>query len=104
MIPLIKFNKKYYNPIINGNKTQTLRNHNKRLKEDEIAKAIFPGTELEVKIRITKTGYKQFKYLTEEDAEREGYMSLKELKTELHAIYPRLDPHDRLYYYQFEVV
>ena len=46
MINLIKFNKKYYQSIIDGIKTQTLRTSNKRLLEDESVKAIFPGTEL----------------------------------------------------------
>jgi len=47
MINLLKFNKEYYNNIIDGIKTQTLRTSNKRLQVDEIVKAIFPGTELE---------------------------------------------------------
>ena len=104
MISLIKFNKEYYQPIVDGIKTQTLRNKNKRLNPDEIVKAIFPGTDLEVMIRITKTGYKQFKYLDEEDAKWEGYNSLDELKKDLQEIYPSLDAFDRLYYYRFEVV
>lgn len=104
MISLIKFNKEYYQSIVDGIKTQTLRNKNKRLNEDEIVKAIFPGTDLEVILRITKTGYKQFKYLDEEDAELEGYNSLGELKKDLQEIYPSLDAFDRLYYYRFEVV
>ena len=104
MINLLKFNKEYYQTIIAGVKTQTLRTSNKRLLEDEIVKAIFPGTELELKIKITNTGYKQFKYLDEEDAMLEGYDSLDELKKDLLSIYPRLDNFDRLYYYRFEVV
>lgn len=104
MINLLKFNKEYYQPIIAGVKTQTLRTSNKRLLEDEIVKAIFPGTELELKIKITNTGYKQFKYLNEEDAMLEGYDSLDELKKDLLNIYPRLDNFDRLYYYRFKVV
>lgn len=104
MINLIKFNKKYYKSIIDGIKTQTLRKHNKRLKEEEIVKAIFPGTEKECYIQITNTGYKQFKYLNDEDAQLEGYKTLDELKKALLKIYPRLDNFDRLYYYQFKVV
>ena len=48
--------------MIDGVKTQTISKNNKRLQENEIVKAIFPGTELECKIKITDTGYKQFKY------------------------------------------
>lgn len=104
MINLIKFNKEYYQPIIDGKKTQTLRTSNKRLRVDEIVKAIFPGTDNELKIKITNVGYKQFKYLDEEDAHCEGYNSLKELQDDLRNIYPRLDAFDRLYYYRFKVV
>lgn len=104
MINLIKFNKEYYKPILKGLKTQTLRKSNKRLKEDEIVKAIFTGTTNECYIQITRTGYKQFKYLNEEDAKLEGYNTLEELKKDLLTIYPSLDNFDRLYYYQFKVV
>lgn len=104
MLNLIKFNKEYYQLILDGKKTQTLRTSNKRLQVDEIIKAIFPGTSNELKIKITDIGYKQFKYLDEEDAMLEGYDSLDELKKDLLSIYPRLDNFDRLYYYRFEVV
>lgn len=104
MINLLKFNKEYYQNIIKGVKTQTLRKNNKRLKENEIVKAIFPGTDHEIKIQITSTGYKQFKYLDKEDAENEGYNTVEELKKDLLKIYPILDDFDRLYYYKFKVV
>ena len=104
MINLIKFNKEYYNSIIDGIKTQTLRKSNKRLQEEEIVKAVFPGTKNECYLQITNTGYKQFKYLNDEDARLEGYKTVDELKKALLKIYPRLDNFDRLYYYQFKVV
>lgn len=104
MISLLKFNKEYYEPIIKGIKTQTIRKSNKRLRVDETVKAVFNGTDKDVKIRITNAGYKQFKYLDDEDAEREGFSSLKELKDTLMKIYPLLDPMTRIYYYRFEVI
>lgn len=104
MINLLKFNKEYYEPIINGEKTQTLRNKNKRLQVNEIVKAIFSGTDNEIKIQITDNGYKQFKYLDEEDAKREGYESVEELKNTLLDIYPLMMWSDRLWYYRFKVV
>ena len=104
MINLIKFNKEYYKPILTGKKTQTIRKNNKRISTLEIVKAIFPGTKLELKLKITGSGYKQFKYLDEEDAKREGYNTLKELHDELLKIYPRLDKFDRIYWYRFEVI
>lgn len=104
MYELLKFNKKYYQDIISGVKTQTIRKHNKKFKDDEIVKAIFPGIEDECYIQITSSGYKQFKYLDDEDAKREGYTDVKELKTELLDIYPTLDNLTRIWYIRFKVV
>ena len=103
MIPLLKFNKMYYQMIVDGVKTQTIRKSNKRFGTGETVKAIFPGTDLEITVIITDAGYKQFKYIDDEDAEREGYSSAQELKEALLEIYPRLDNFDRVYYYRFEV-
>lgn len=100
----LKFNKKYYLPILIGDKTQTLRRNNKRLREGEIVKAIFPGIKMSCKIKITKTGYKQFKYLNIEDAQHEGYSEISELKNELLKFYPSIGRFDRLYYYRFKVL
>ena len=104
MINLIKFNKKYYSDIISGIKTQTIRKHNKKFKDDEIVKAIFPGSEKECYLQITNSGYKQFKYLNDKDAHLEGYESVDKLKSELLDIYPTLDNLTRVYYIQFKVV
>lgn len=104
MYELLKFNKKYYADIISGVKTQTIRKHNKKFKDGEIVKAIFPGSENECFIQITSTGYKQFKYLNDEDAKREGYKSIKDLESELLDIYPMLDNLTRIYWYRFKVV
>lgn len=104
MLNLIKFNKEYYQPIMDGIKTQTIRKNNKRLEENEIVKAVFPGTELEATLRITKTGYKQFKFINDEDAKLEGYKNAKELKKVLLDIYPRLDALTRVYVYRFKVI
>lgn len=102
----IKFNKKYYEAIKNGSKTQTLRLARKRLdvQEDSIVKAVFPGINETLKIHIVKIGYKQFKSITLEDALLEGFENLTDLKNELLKIYPLMNKFDRLYYYRFEVI
>ena len=100
----LKFNKKYYEAIASGKKTQTMRNKNKRLRVDETIRAVFPGTDKELTIRITNTGYKQFKYLNDEDAELEGFDNLEELKNDLLDIYPLMDFMTRLWWYQFELI
>lgn len=102
----IKFNKEYYPLIRDGVKTQTLRIARKRLdvQEGDIVTAVFPGLEDTLTIRILKIGYKQFKSLNLDDAVREGYDSLADLKNDLIKIYPLITRFDRLYYYQFMVV
>lgn len=100
----LKFKKKYYLPIINGDKTQTLRDKNKRLREGETVKAVFPGTGLGCKIKITETGYKQFKHINDEDVEREGFNDIGELQNELERIYRNIDQFTRLYYYRFKIL
>ena len=98
----IKFNKEYYLPILTGEKTQTLRKNKKRIRPGETVRAIFPGTEMQCKLKITKIGYKQFKYINEEDAKLEGFETVEELKKTLMTIYPTLDPLMRVYYYRFK--
>ena len=100
----IKFSKKYYMPIIAGEKTQTLRKGKKRIYPGDVVKCIFPGTDMTCIIRVTKIGYKQFKYLNDKDAELEGFESLDELKEALMSIYSSLDKFDRLYDYRFECI
>lgn len=102
----IKFDKKYYPLISDGVKTQTLRLARKRLdvREGSTVKAVFPGMPETLEIHIHKIGYKQFKSITLEDALREGFESITDLKNELIRIYPLINKFDRLYYYQFEVI
>lgn len=102
----VKFNKKYYQLIRDGVKTQTMRLARKRLdvRENDIVTAIFPGINDTLKIKICKIGYKQFKSITLEDAKLEGYDDIMSLKNELINIYPSMNQFDRLYYYRFEVM
>lgn len=102
----VKFNKKYYPLIRDGYKTQTMRLARKRLdvREGDIVHAVFPGLDEKVKIQIQKIGYKQFKSINKNDAEREGYNSISDLKNDLIKIYPTITRFDRLYYYHFQKV
>ena len=78
-VNVIKFHKKYYLRMLNGDKTQTMRLARKRLdvKENDIVTAVFPGWEF-----LTKEG----------------------LLNDLKGFYPNMDKFDRLYYYRFELV
>lgn len=103
----IKFKDKYFEAIVNGSKTQTMRMPHKRLEvnEGELAVAIFP-THPSLNLRITKVGYKYFKSINDADAKREGFESADELKAELKEIYNIYQIFDtsRFYYYRFEVI
>lgn len=102
---IIKFHKKYYLKILDGDKTQTMRFARKRLKVNvgDIVTACFPGFDETVKIRISRIGYKQVKSITDDDAQREGFETKEELLNDLKEFYPNMDKFDRIYYYGFEL-
>ena len=103
----VNFNGEYYEPILNGNKTQTMRIPSSRwdVEEDDLVVANFKGREEKLLLCITKIGYKNFGSINDEDAKREGFGSAAELKHTLEEIYTRytLQEYNRIYYYQFEV-
>ena len=100
----LKFNKEYYMPILAGEKTQTMRRNKKRVRPDDVVLARFNGTDFTLKLKITKMGYKQMKYVNDDDAKREGFESAEELKKALTDIYPTIDNLTRLYWYQFKCI
>ena len=102
----VKFNKKFYELIRDGVKTQTMRLARKRLdvKEGDVVTAIFPGIDETLKIKIIKIGYKQLKSTDLEDALMEGYTGVDELRDDLRKFYPNITRFDRLYYYRFELI
>lgn len=102
----VKFLKKYYYPILEGVKTQTMRIASKRLdvQEEDLVTAVFKGCDKTLTIKIVKIGYKQMKSIDIDDALNEGYAEVSELKNDLMKIYPNINRWDRLYYYQFEVI
>ena len=103
----IKFKDEYFQPIVEGVKTQTMRMPHKRIeiKEDELAIAIFP-TKPSLNLKITKVGYKYFKSINDADAKREGFESADDLKQVLKEIYKDYQILDssRFYFYRFEYI
>ena len=101
----IKFKKEFYNLIKEGKKTQTLRIPQKRLdlKKYDFATCIFEGCDEQIFVTITDVGYKYWQSLNDEDAKREGFDTLDDLKKFLHSIYPNVPSWGRLYYYRFKV-
>lgn len=105
-VNVIKFHKKYYLKMLNGDKTQTMRLARKRLdvRENDIVTAVFPGWDEKLTIKILKIGYKQVKSINDDDARREGFDTVDELLDDLKGFYPNMDKWDRLYYYRFKVL
>lgn len=101
----IKFKPEYFSKIKSGSKTQTLRTppHRIDVVPGDFAVCIFPGMKDKIFITITDVGYKYFRNLDIDDANREGFNSVNELKKALLEIYPTLDNSNRLYYYRFIV-
>ena len=105
MMVIVKFRQEYYDLIVNGSKTQTMRLPAKRIDVNPGEKiiAVFPEGE-ELLLRITDVGYKYFRSINDDDAKLEGFSSADELKKELTEIYSQyhIDEHNRFYYYRFE--
>ena len=106
--PNVYFKGEYLEPILEGRKTQTMRNPPSRwdVKEEDIVVANFTGRSEKLLLQITKSSYKNFGSINDEDAEREGFSNAAELKHVLEEIYSGyvLNDYNRLYYYQFEVI
>lgn len=104
---IVKFYQEYFQPILEGSKTQTMRMAHKRLdvKVDDEVIAIFPDGQ-ELVLRITDVGYKAFKSINDKDAEREGFNSAEELKNVLREIYKdfNVEDYNRFYFYRFELI
>ncbi len=105
MMTVIKFKREFYPLIKSGSKTQTLRIPAKRLelKKYDFATCVFEDCPEKIYVTITDVGYKMWKSLTDEDARREGFHDVDELKKCLLEIYPDTPSWGRLYYYRFQV-
>lgn len=107
MTKIIRFKDEFYDAIVNGSKTQTMRMPQKRINVNpgEHVVAVFPGHN-DLLLRITRQGYKSFKSINDEDAKREGFDNAEELKNVLESIYEEYNILDsnRFYYYQFEFI
>lgn len=104
----LKFNEKFYNPIITGRKTQTTRTHIKNgLHAGETVNAVFLDhnqdyTDKKLLIQINEIVEKEFKDLKLYDAVREGYYSTSELKKVLTNIYPAISCETLIYCIRYE--
>ena len=103
----VNFSNEWYEPIITGGKTQTMRLPTSRweVKEDDTVLANFQGTNKQALLEITKVGYKLFRSITETDARNCGFDSVAELKHYMEIIYAfPMESYNRVYYYCFDVI
>ena len=98
----LKFNEKFMPSVLSNAKRSTVRFAHKSVEFPE--KSVLPvsivtelGVEISntsISVKITKVIYKEFKYLDDLDAERDGFESAPELKNELLNIYGRIGDDD----------
>lgn len=103
----VKFNKKFYELIIRGEKTQTIRIPAKRWNVcvGDIVTATFPGSNKTLKIRICEIGFCRVNSFEKNGMFKlEGYSDFESLYNDLKSIYLYIHPLDRVYYYRFEVL
>ena len=79
--------------MIAGQKVQTIR-YGRR--DYPIGEAVFEGSWTPAPIDIKELVYKTYKDLTEEDAELDGFESLKELQDTLLKFYPQIEADSEL--------
>ena len=113
----LKFNQKFYNIILSGNKTQTTRIKDKKFKVGEIVEAVFINInevrfDYKIPLKITKIVQKRYMDITSEDGENEGYIkhnnrfgdsAENQLKNELTNIYSNIHMDTIIYCYYFRI-
>ena len=101
---ILKFDKDFYQPIMEEIKTSTIRAASKPLNVGDICYAYFPDIQTVMFLLITDHYAKRLCDLNKEDALTEGYLHENLLKHELKNIYPHLEDHDYVYIYKFQGV
>lgn len=104
----LKFDKKFYGMIQKGVKTQTTRDHLKTgLTDGMVVRAVFVDDDYIIPfylhIYVNRVVEKKFKYLSDSDAQREGYNRKEELMNVLMDYYS-LTPDSMVYCIEFNLV
>lgn len=101
---ILKFNKDFYNPIIDDIKKATIRADTKPLDIGDFVIATFQPSDKLLLLRIENHYAKRLKDLSIVEAKNEGYCHEDLLKHALKTFYPELRGDDYLYVHMFEVV
>ena len=99
----MRFNEAYVTNILMGKKTASIRSNVRGLMSDSIIPFTANGRRFAM-ARIKEIRPVRFQELSEEDAKRDGFETLQELKEGLGQFYKKLKPNSRLFAVRFEVV
>ena len=100
-IPSLSLLPKHMEKVRNGTKTLTICKGNKSISEGLL---LLKSRSDEILVRITDVASKRLEELTEEDAHKDGFKNLKELKIALKDIYPKLVDRSTTSVIYFELV
>ena len=92
----------YVDDILSGRKKATIRLGKVKVKYNELI--VHGGGRPVAKIRVTNVVYKKVRELTDEDAQKDGFKSLRELLEALRKVYGNLSPDDVVTIIEFDVV
>jgi len=99
--PELIFREQFREPILSGEKTQTIRPTYPQVKEGDRVWAHFTDPK-PFKLEIKKKERKRLGELTDEDAKREGVSSLEEFREIWEDLYGEWKPERKVYVVQFE--
>ncbi|MDO5849188.1 MAG: ASCH domain-containing protein [Methanobrevibacter sp.] len=105
---ILKFNEKFYNPVIEGIKVATTRNRHKDLSAGDNIKLIFTNIDsLDGKLSLFAIveSVEKINYcdITSMHAESEGHRDVDSFKNSLKEFYPSLRYDSELYYIKFKL-
>ena len=98
---VLKFNDDFYDPIMAGIKTSTIRDEPKPINKGDIIDVCFKPSERKRTIKILRHYAIKFNDINNDIAKREGYLHKTLLEHELKNIYPNLKSDDYIYVYEF---
>ena len=102
----IWFKQKFYNLILEGKKTQTIRlwKRKSNLKKGDEFECFFGFKHKKLKAKISNILIKNFEQITENEVKQDGFFNKKELLLSLKNFYPNFDLKIELYLIKFELL
>ena len=99
----MRFNEAYVTNILTGKKTASIRSNVRGLQVDSIIPFTANGRRFAM-AKVREIRPVRFRELSLEDAKRDGFETLQELREGLSQFYKKLEPNSRLFAVRFQVV